>query len=343
MKGLELAREYYETFGKPMLEKEFPHLLPFIAAGLFGSGSECFGYDDGISQDHDFEPGFCILLPGEDIVSRRDAFLLERAYAKLPMEFMGFKRSRLSPVGGNRHGVMRTAEVFLEKTGTPDGSLTADMWLRLPEQALYEAVNGEIFYDGYGEVSAVRKKLEYYPEDIRRKKLAGHLLLMAQAGQYNYPRLISRGEKAAAQMAVFEFVKSAMNAVFLLNRRYMPYYKWGFRAMRDLAELAELSLPFETLITSGNDKDPAEEKCALIEKIAEDTAALLQKQQIIKASGTPKRELRKVISIQDWQVELPERPDETQQSGTDLERLAFFVNDSITDASVRNLHILEGV
>jgi len=50
-----------------------------------------------------------------------------------------------------------------------------------------------------------------------------------------------------------------------------------------------------------------------------------------------------VISIQDWQVELPERPDETQQSGTDLERLAFFVNDSITDASVRNLHILEGV
>ena len=54
-------------------------LLRGYITGLFGSGSECFGYDDVTSQDHDFEPGFCIFLPGEDVVSRRDAFLLEQA------------------------------------------------------------------------------------------------------------------------------------------------------------------------------------------------------------------------------------------------------------------------
>ena len=142
MRGLELARAYYEQFGRPMLDKQFSELLPHIAVGLFGSGSECFGYDDDVSRDHDFEPGFMLLLPGEDVVSRRDAFLLERAYAKLPREFMGLRRSLMQPVGGPRHGVMRTADFFMEKVGSPDGVLTVGQWLSTPEYALAEAVNG---------------------------------------------------------------------------------------------------------------------------------------------------------------------------------------------------------
>ena len=54
MKGLELSREYYEKFGKPMLTENFPELLDKIAVGLCGSGSECFGFDDELSRDHDF-------------------------------------------------------------------------------------------------------------------------------------------------------------------------------------------------------------------------------------------------------------------------------------------------
>ena len=71
MKGLELCRRYYAEFGAPMLAAQFPEVLPHIAVGLLGPGSECLGYDDSISQDHDFEPGFCIILPGEDIIDRR--------------------------------------------------------------------------------------------------------------------------------------------------------------------------------------------------------------------------------------------------------------------------------
>ena len=112
MKGLELSRAYFEQFGRPMLEEQFPNLLPYLAVGLFGSGSECFGWDDELSRDHDFEPGFCIFLPEEELVDRRREFLLERAYAKLPKEFEGVKRSLLQPVGGARHGVRRTAEFF---------------------------------------------------------------------------------------------------------------------------------------------------------------------------------------------------------------------------------------
>lgn len=313
MKGLELSRDFYEQHGRPMLENDFPELLPFIAAGLFGSGSECFGYDDGISQDHDFEPGFCILLPGEDVIDRKTAFQLERAYAKLPKNFCGFPRSVLQPVGGARHGVLRTAEVFTDKTGTPDGELTPKEWLSLPESALSEAVNGEIFFDGYGEVSRIREKLSYYPDDIRMKKLAGNLLLMAQAGQYNYTRCIRHGETAAAQMAAFEFVKSAMAVIFLLNKRYQPYYKWSFHALRELPKLSLLAELFEYLIVTDNETEQAEEKYNVIEGIAADIIDELMAQELTKANCG------------------------------DLEKHAYSVNDMIADANIRNLHILAGI
>ena len=124
MNGLELSERFYRECGKPMLEEQFSDLLPYLAVGLFGSGSECFGFDDEVSRDHDFEPGFMLLLPGEDVVDRREAFRLERAYAKLPKEFLGFPRSAVAPVGGARHGVIRTAEWFTDKVGSPDGILT---------------------------------------------------------------------------------------------------------------------------------------------------------------------------------------------------------------------------
>ena len=57
MKGLEIAGAYYEEYGKPMLEESFSDVLPYLAAGMFGSGSECMGFDDEVSRDHDFEPG----------------------------------------------------------------------------------------------------------------------------------------------------------------------------------------------------------------------------------------------------------------------------------------------
>ena len=313
MKGLALARAYYETYGKSMLESEFENLLPLTAAGLCGSGSECFGYDDDVSRDHDFDPGFCIFLPDEETVDRRTEFLLERAYAKLPKEFMGVARSLLSPVGGARKGVLRTAAFFEAKTGCPDGVLTDEQWLRVPENSLAEAVNGEIFYDGYGEMTKIRAALAFYPEHIRRKKLAGHLLLMAQSGQYNYRRCLLHGEYGAAQLAAGEFVKSAMQVIFLLNRRYQPYYKWSFRALRSLPKLSLSAELFEYLLTTDNEAAMAEEKYDVIEGIASDIIEELTEQGLTKAVCG------------------------------DLEKHAYSVNDSIEESSLRNMHVLAAV
>ena len=309
MNGLELSRAFYERCGKPMLERDFPELLPFLAVGLCGAGSECFGYDDTVSRDHDFEPGFCLFLPEEAVVDRRQEFLLERAYAKLPRSFEGVPRPVLQPVGGARHGVFRTEDYFRRTVGSPNGVLTTDEWLALPEQALAEATNGEIFLDNWGEVSRIRKTLRFYPEDLRRKKLAGELLLMEQAGQYNYARCLAHGEAEAAQLAATEFVKSAMAAAFLLNRRYRPYYKWSFRALRELPRLSELAGPLGALLGGGR---PVEQT-ARIESAAAAVLTELREQGLSRAAGA------------------------------DLERHAYAVNDTIKDAALRNRHILAAV
>ena len=40
MKGLELARAYWEAFGVPMIREQFPEYEGIVAAALTGSGSE---------------------------------------------------------------------------------------------------------------------------------------------------------------------------------------------------------------------------------------------------------------------------------------------------------------
>ena len=313
MKGLELARQYYEACGKEMLQAQFPQVLPYLAIGLAGSGSECYGFDDHISRDHDFEPAFCIFLPGEDVVDRRTAFQLERAYAKLPKQFAGVERSPTKPVGGSRHGVIRMQDFFLEKIGSPDGELSLQQWFTVPEYGLLEATNGAVFADPYGQFTAIREKLRYFPEDVRRKKLAGHLLLMGQAGQYNYERCIARGETAAAQLALFEFTQSALHACYLLGRTYMPYYKWSFRGLKNIARLSVLAEDLEYLISSGNTAQEATEKTEAVRRICEAIAGQLRAQNL------------------------------TDLQNAELEQQAYALNDTVADHNIRNLHILYGV
>ena len=313
MKGLEIARAYYEDFGRPMLESDFPDLFPLVAVGLCGPGSECFGFDDDVSRDHDFEPGFCLFIPGEDVIDRKRAFALERAYAALPREFEGLKRSLAAPVGGARRGVIRTADFFRDRTGTENGELTLEDWMTVPSSSLAEAVNGEIFSDGYGEVTRIRSSLSRYPEDVMRKKLSGSLLVMAQAGQYNYKRCLAHGEEGAAQLSAIEFSRAAMQTVFLLNGVYMPFYKWAFRSMRALPELSLTAELIEYLITTDNGEATREEKGDVIESVAADVIDVLIEKGLTKATCG------------------------------DLEKHAYSVNDGISDPVLRNMSIFAGV
>lgn len=271
MKGLELSRLYYEQIGRPALEDHFPDLLPQMAFGLAGEGSECFGFDDELSRDHDWGPGFCIWLNRPDY--EEFGVQVQTVYEALPGEWAGHPARRETPEGRGRIGVLCIQDWYTRYTGAPEGPRTLEEWRRVPGAFLATAANGAVFSDPLGRFTAVRRRLlEEFPEDLRLKRLANRAAVMAQAGQYNYPRCVKRGETVAAGLALAEFARAAMSMGYLLNRRYAPFYKWMHRGLLDLPKLPRLYEQMKALYQTGK---PAEE---VIEGVCLNAAAELRRQ-----------------------------------------------------------------
>jgi len=238
VKGLDLSRAYWENVGQPAYARLLPESLSRAAVGLAGEGSECFGFDDELSRDHDWGPGFCLWLTAEDMVTL--GAQTEEIWRRLPRTYLGFSRQRESELSKGRIGVCGIWPFYTRFLGLDRLPKTTREWNALPEAGLAAATNGEVFSDPLGEFSKVRAcLLAYYPEDVRRKRLAAHCALAAQAGQYNYSRCMARGERTAALTSLTLFAEHISAAVFLLNRRYRPYYKWAYRALRSCPVLGE--------------------------------------------------------------------------------------------------------
>ena len=236
MKGMELARRLYSELGAPLLREALPDLAGSLACGLAGEGSECFGFDDEISRDHDWGPAFCIWLPESQLAEAMPR--LDRALEALPPSYLGFPVRMARDLRIGRVGPLSVEGFYKKFLGVPRVPETIGEWLRIPEHYLAAATNGEVFEDGPGVFSAVREELlRCYPEDIRLKKLAARCMACAQAGQYNLPRMLRRLDPVSADLCRARFAEAATSLVFLLNRRYMPFYKWAFRGLKSLPEL----------------------------------------------------------------------------------------------------------
>ncbi|MCD6561318.1 MAG: DUF4037 domain-containing protein [Deltaproteobacteria bacterium] len=237
MKGLYLCEKFYNEYGAGMIKEKFPQYQERIAAGLVGDGSECYGFDDEISKDHDWGPGFCMWLNIEDYKAIGSALQVE--YDSLPKVFDGYERMT-SQWGQGRTGVFEVGAFYSKFIGIPHVPESIERWLYLPENYLSVCTNGKIFVDPLGQFSQIRKELlDFYPEDVRLVKIAARCMSSAQSGQYNYLRSIRHKEYYAAQYAEVKFCNDIMSLVFLLNRCYAPFYKWRHRAVKDLPVLGK--------------------------------------------------------------------------------------------------------
>lgn len=244
--GLSLCREYYETYGKPMIAEKFPAYEDRIAVGLIGEGSDCFGYDDAISGDHDWGPDFCMWMTEETY--REIGADLQAAYEQLPKEFQGYHRTT-SMHGQGRRGVMtisdfygrllQTADAECIDGKNSDGEIFARehiCWRQVSDAALAAAVNGEVFRDDEGIFTGIREKLQMgYPEDILYLKLAESAAKFSQAGQYNYARMCQRKDWVTAQILLADAMKEAMKLKHYLEGKYPPHDKWLRRSMEELS------------------------------------------------------------------------------------------------------------
>lgn len=235
--GMELSRKYYEAYGRRMIHEKFPEYENRIAVGLCGHGSECFGFDDMLSEDHDYGPAFCMWLTGGD--HEKIGQELQREYEKLPKSFMGVPERKIMPTGKLRVGVQKISGFYEEhiKRGEAPARDDAAGWNDMPEAGLAAATNGEVFADALGEFTRIREELlAYYPQRLWRGKLAECAARMAQYGQYNYARCMEREDHVAALQAYTGFIQESIRLIFLVYRRYMPYYKWSYRGAKELAE-----------------------------------------------------------------------------------------------------------
>ncbi len=228
------SRRFYENTVAPMIREKFSEYESHIAVGLAGEGSDCFGYDDFMSRDHDFGTGVCLWLTDEDF--HKFGRLLSIAYNEL---VESVPDANLTDRLRERRGVMTINSFYSNVLGceieAEKNLMSENTWHKVDHSCLATATNGEIFRDDLGAFSAFRKRLlDYYPDRIWRERIANELHRFASSLQVNYSRCMARKDTVAAEICKTTGLEAAMELFFLLNRIYPPYYKWTFRALKDI-------------------------------------------------------------------------------------------------------------
>lgn len=289
--GIQLATKFYEEYGAPMIHTKFPEYEDKIAVGFVGEGSERFGFDDDYSMDHDFGPGFCMWVTKD--VYTEIGERLQQEYEKLPQTYMGVTRINTEMAQG-RVGVQRIGDFYEKYTGYKQAPDTVGKWIELEDYKLATVTNGVVFRDDEGIFTDIRSHFRNQPERARLVKLAREISAMAQTGQCNYGRSMARQDYVTAGICISEFMQHTMRCIFLLNKKYAPYYKWMFQGIKELEILAEVGDFIRELVdvpdqrevwkcyrydnTEVNKKD---KKALIIEKIAKVIIDELANQKIV--------------------------------------------------------------
>ena len=134
---------------------------------------------------------------------------------------------------------------------------------------------------------------------------------MAQSGQYNYYRMMRRGDVFGARLALGEFLNASLSMLYLLNFRYEPFYKWQFAGAEGLVAMGE-AMPYLKDIASGSTR--------------RDDVSIANDIEAVCAIAVKELELQGL----------------TEARGDYMEPHAYSIMEHISDETVRNLHVMEG-
>ncbi|MET7397934.1 DUF4037 domain-containing protein [Dactylosporangium sp. NPDC005572] len=232
--GLELCGTFYTEAVRPLLDAAYPG-LPHAAARI-GAGSEVLGYDSPRSTDHDWGPRLTLFVDPADAHHGPaiGALLRERLPAAVrgwPTNFAppGERVQVMTPVGGppiqHRVDVTTVAAFSGAQLGVPGGPRTAVEWLGTPAQLLLETTAGAVYHDGPGDLTALRERLAWYPDDVWRYLLAAQWTLIAQEEAF-VGRAGEAGDPLGRHVLTARLTRALMRLGLLLHRRYPPYSKW---------------------------------------------------------------------------------------------------------------------
>ncbi len=262
---IDISREFFGEIVRPILEREFPEETALTAFGLFGYGSEALGMDDELSRDHHWGVRIDGLVPDTIPQIRREQ-IQQTVRARLPASFRGhsLREGHLAGAGLT----LDDLQAFLRRTiGIEHVPETDVEWLQVPEEEIVHLTNGEVWHDPSGQFTAIRQAFQrYYPEPVRRRRIAHWCRYFSGMGTYALKRAILRGDEFYAATAFGKAIRWGVQLAFLLDRRYFPYDKW---LMRFFARLPRLANPLLPIVDEAvRLATPWERKLALLDTLA---------------------------------------------------------------------------
>ncbi|MFI1992095.1 DUF4037 domain-containing protein [Actinoplanes sp. NPDC020271] len=221
--GVDLSRRFYLEAVRPLLGDR-PHL-----AARIGSGSDVLGFDTPRSTDHDWGPRLDLFMDDDGIT--------ERLRHELPKRFLGWSTHFVPP--GARVRSMADTD------GPVDHYVTVtrlDSWVRarigddpdwpaIPWQRLAEITGGAVFHDPDGELTAIRARYAWYPEDVWRYVLGCQWARIGEQESF-VGRTAELGDDTGSRVVTARIVRDLARLFLLQQRRWPPYGKWLGTATR---------------------------------------------------------------------------------------------------------------
>jgi hypothetical protein len=239
IKGAQLSRRFYREVVEPLMAEHFSGLSH--AAAFVGYGSDVLGYDSPMSSDHGWSARVSIFVSEPDHVR-----YVEDAHRRLrdaiPEQFAGHPTTATFDEGrqfGVRFETVREM-VKRELLGFEwRDRIPVESWLTFGEQQLLQVTGGEVFHDGVGELTAVRRALAYYPHDVWLYVMAAGWARVGQEEAF-VGRAGSVGDEIGSSVIAARLVRDLTRICFLIERTYAPYSKWfgsAFARLRCAAEM----------------------------------------------------------------------------------------------------------
>jgi hypothetical protein len=103
----------------------------------------------------------------------------------------------------------------------------------IPAQRLRTVTAGAVYHDDRGELTALRQKLAYYPQDVWLYQMIAAWTRIGQEDHF-VGRTGWVEDELGSRLIGARLVHDLMNLCFLLERQYPPYSKWFGTAFKQL-------------------------------------------------------------------------------------------------------------
>lgn len=260
MRGLELSEKFFHEVVYPILQTEYQALLPMLAIGFLGSGSEILGFDDELSQDHNFSPRVHIFVTepqGEPFMATIRQTIIDAA----PAHYLGFALQQDEWLAFVQ--VTPLEAFFLDYLQMRHFPQSPQDWLKLDEQKLLELTAGKVFFDPQGRLQQMRERLDAYPDVVRYFLLYQGFVRLSEVGAIE--RTVRRGDPIATALYQAFFIYFAIKVLHLYKRRYCPYKKWMGHHLQYLGDEGRwLKQAIETMLTGSTLQQTREDVIAIL-------------------------------------------------------------------------------